>query len=81
MFKFKLGQTVYFICDNKINSAVITSRQLVENLLTEGGNRQKNSFGYDGLNYATQAGTHNEKNLFASVKEATDFLAENIKSW
>lgn len=81
MFKFNLGQTVYFIYDNRINSAVVTSRQLVENLLTEGGHRQKNSFGMDGVTYATKAGTHQEKNLFASIKEVNDFLTENVTNW
>lgn len=81
MFKFNLGQTVYFLYDNKINSAVVTSRQLVENLLTENGNRQKNSFSNDGISYASNAGTHNEKNLFASAKEAADFLTANIRTW
>jgi hypothetical protein len=81
MFKFNLGQTVYFMYDNKLNSAVVTSRMLIENLLKEDGCRQKNSFDVAGVKYATNAGTFSEKQLFASVDEVFESLADNVRNW
>lgn len=71
MFKFKLGQLVYYINLNKLHSAKIIARKYVDKIETD----------FDVFNndkpcklYATIHGTFYEENLFSSKEE----LAKNL---
>ena len=57
MFKFELKQLVFYLKDNKLNSARIISRKYVE----DSGNRT--------IRYVTCHGEYDEKNIFESKEE------------
>ncbi len=81
MFKFKIGQEVYCILENRLHSAKILSRQFTEN--SEFGNKnactqaQKETyqaFGPDEIKYSTIHGIFSEAELFATKEDLVKHL-------
>ena len=78
--KFELGQLVFYVDDDHVNSAKVTSRTIVENVSNDyrsENDEQKKlwlPFGYNGIRYQTCHGTWDEHQLHASKKE----LLENL---
>ena len=78
MFKFNLGQLVYYIENNRIYSAEIASRRYIDN--TEFIKSNSNlSFGIDCIQYKTRHGTYNEIDIFVSVEELVQKLVANMR--
>lgn len=75
MFKFELGQLVYYIEDNKLHSSPVLSRIIVENK-TESDNADEfyMRFGKSRIIYSTCHGEYEEGRLFASKED----LAKSI---
>lgn len=77
-FKFKLGQTVYWLSENKVCSADILSRVLVENKTERVANEEQRSFyhkfGPSGVAYNVHGSTMKEDEIFGSRRE----LVENL---
>lgn len=74
MFKYMISSIVYYLKDNKINSASILSRMIIENVPGFNAHtvEQKkffNRFGKDCIKYATCHGEFFEDQLFASKDE------------
>ena len=71
--KYELGQLVFYMDDNHVNSAKITSRTVVENTHDELGIHESTKvwipFGLAGIRYQTCHGTWNEDQLYASKAE------------
>lgn len=78
MFKYELGQLVYYLLDNKLHSAKVLSRMKLERLDESKNNDPYDpydNFDYDsGTFYATCHGTFREDEIFGSKEE----LAQNI---
>ena len=77
--KYELNQLVWYLKDNKIHSAKILSRMLVENALSEGTSDielfEKNyAFGCNCLEYSTVHGKFKEDQLFPSKEELIESL-------
>jgi hypothetical protein len=73
-FKWNLGDTVYKIINNKVHSAPILSRMIVENKHDNWSstNEQKaiyTPFGKTCIKYSTVDGIFDEKELFSSKEE------------
>lgn len=73
-FKFKLGQEVFYMCDNRVHSTKVTSRMIVENSHESWASTetQKNSwmpFGKTGVMYASCHGRWMESEIFATKAE------------
>lgn len=71
MFKFALDQTVYYLMDNRVCSAPVMCRMLVENLHPKWNATEKQAefflrFGPCRVVYATCHGEHEEHTLFES---------------
>jgi len=73
MFKYDLGQTVFYLKDNKFNSSQILSRKLIETLPDK--ENYSTSFGKNSIVYAVATGSYYEHALFDSV----DGLAYHLK--
>jgi hypothetical protein len=75
MFKYNLGQLVYYFVDNKIHSGGILSRSYVDNLLPKdeiNTEQQKKIFallGDEGILYTTIHDTFKENELFSSEED------------
>ena len=84
MFKFELDQTVYYIMDNRLHSAPVLSRMVVENLKPKwNGTKEQvdffQRFGPCRVVYATVHGEHEEATLFESREAlAAAIIAEKI---
>ena len=79
MFKFNLEQLVFYLVDNRIHSAPITSRMVVENSHDDWActNEQKAAwqpFGPSAVKYATCHGTFGENQIF----ESREALSKNL---
>jgi len=77
--KFALGQLVFFMCENRIHSAKVQSRKVVENAhdgwaSTEEQKGEWQPFGKSGIRYRTVGQTHIELDLFASREELLEAL-------
>ncbi len=76
--KYELDQLVFYMDDNHVNSAKITSRCTVENVHDELGihesTREWIPFGLAGIRYQTCHGTWNEDQLYVSKKELLEAL-------
>ena len=71
MFKFELGQMVYYIEANRSHSAPVLSRMVVENLKPTWNSTKEQvdffqRFGPCRVVYATVHGVHDESDLFES---------------
>ena len=62
--KYNLDQTIYYLKDNKLHSAPVRSRILVEN-----GTSYAMPFGESRIEYATVHGVFSEDEVFASKRE------------
>lgn len=84
MFKFELDQTVYYIMDNRLHSAPVLSRMVVENLKPTWNSTKEQAdlfqrFGPCRVVYATVDGVHEEATLFESREAlAAAILEERI---
>ena len=84
MFKFELDQTVYYIKDNRLHSAPVLSRMVVENLKPTWNSTKEQAdlfqrFGPCRVVYATVHGTYDETTLFESREAlAAAIIAEKI---
>ncbi len=73
--KYELGQLVYYVHDDSICAAKITSRSLVENVKNDwrsDNDVQKEvwlPFGFNGIRYQTSHGTLNEHQIHASKED------------
>lgn len=71
--KYELGQTVFYMKDNRVVSSTVRSRQLVENLYAPsltGSHRELNQcFGPSGIRYRTTDGVYTESQLFATKED------------
>ena len=79
MFKFELDQTVYYIKDNRLHSAPIMSRMVVENLKPTWNSTKEQvdfyqRFGPCRVVYATVHGTYDESSLFESPEALAAFI-------
>jgi len=72
MFKFELDQLVYYIRNDRLCSAKIISRLLVDNVT----HTDKTVFGPNREVYATCHGVLPEYDIFASRQELVDSLLE-----
>ena len=82
MFKFVLEEIVYYLVDNKVRSAPILSRMLVDNLHDDWAstNEQKLTWQYFGpsiISYRTIDGVFAEHQLFNSKESLAKFLIDN----
>jgi hypothetical protein len=74
IFKYNLGQQVFYFNKNKIHSAKIFSRCFIENSpeISVSNKEQAlffNRFGLNKIQYATCHGEFNEENVFSSKEE------------
>lgn len=71
MFKFRLGQEIFYIRDNRLHSAPVMSRRCVENSreCKSGGSNLYSRFGHSGIEYSTVHGIIKEKEAFASKED------------
>ena len=74
MFKYKISQIVFYLKNNKIHSAPVLSRMIVENdsefmVHTDEQKKFFNRFGKNCVKYATCHGEFFENQLFASKEE------------
>ena len=81
MFKNKIGQIVYYLKDNKIHSAPVLSRMIVENdsdfmVHTDEQKKFFNRFGKNREKYATCHGEFFENQLFISKEEVVNSLID-----
>lgn len=74
MFKYKLGQTVYYVKDNKFHSSQVFSRKLVETLPDK--EKYATTYGKNSIMYAVANGNYYEHGLFDSV----DALAYHLRT-
>jgi hypothetical protein len=74
MFKYELGQIVYYMKDGKMHSAPVFSRMVVQNakedyISSEEKKALYAQFGYSGIMYATAHGTFREREICGSRRE------------
>lgn len=74
-----LNQTIFYMIDNKIHSALITSKAIVENEHDSWDNTPEQRvswqpFGKSGVYYTTCHGTFNSDKVFGSKEELTQSL-------
>ena len=81
IFKFKLGQRVFYLNDNNIHDGEIFARQLIENSYDENYPSTKEQeefympFGQEGKYYNVQcAGIMSEDNIFETKEELVKYL-------
>ena len=79
MFEFELDQLVYYMFNNKIHSAPVISRMIVENLHEERAHTDEQKkcwtpFGKAGVHYCTCHGVFPEKDLYESREDLLDSL-------
>ena len=79
MFRFQLGQTVYYLINGIIHNAPIYTRMIVENLHDDRcvTSEQESIFMYFGnsrINYRTIHGVFDETNLYETIEEASHAL-------
>lgn len=67
--KYHLNQTIYYLKDNKLHSATVRSRTVVEN-----AESWATPFGESRIEYATAHGVFSENEVFASRRELVQFL-------
>lgn len=67
--KYALDQTIYYMEDNKVHSAPVLSRMLVENLNEEWSNKTFEQFGKSCVRYATCHGVYEEGSVFGSKED------------
>jgi len=77
--KFELGQTIYYLIDNRLHSAPVETRMQVENAHDDWAHtdEQKNAwqhFGESGVFYVTCHGPIVEERCFASKAELAESL-------
>lgn len=81
MFRYSLGQTIYYLIDNKIHSAEVLSRSFVDNLHEDWNSTKTQcstfkAFGDTGVFYSTCHGIVNEKLAFPTKEELTKSLLD-----
>lgn len=72
MFKFNLGQVIYYLKNNKVHSASVLSRCYVDNVKANPSNSKanfENRFGATRKHYATCHGEFNEVDAFGSLED------------
>lgn len=79
MFKYELDQVIYYFIDNKVHSAPVLSRCIIENLHEDWiTNKTQYStfaaFGKSGVMYSTCHSTLNEYEVFASKEDLLESL-------
>lgn len=81
MFKFSLGQVVWYLDENKVHSAPVLSRMCIDNHHDDWActNEQKEvfqRFGASTVKYATIHGEYHEGSLFGSKEELLKSFAD-----
>ena len=81
MFKFALDQVVYVILNNRVHSAPVLSRMLVENQRPDWNATPEQRefwqrFGVAGVKYATCHGEFHEEELFDSREALASAIIE-----
>jgi hypothetical protein len=79
MFKFELGQVVFYLENNIMHSAPIMSRVCVENLHDDWACTKEQKefwqrFGRSDIKYVTVHGVYSERQLFSSSMELSKSL-------
>jgi len=78
MFKYSLGQAVYYLKDNKVHIALILSRKYVDNvnlvIPSTSNPKVDMQFGSSGISYATCHGEFKEHQVFISKEALKDSL-------
>lgn len=74
VFKFKLGQTVWYLHDNRVHNTTLSSRMMVENshknwASTDTQKESWTPFGKTCIVYASCHGHWKENQIFASKEE------------
>jgi hypothetical protein len=82
VFKYELNQLVYYLKDNKIHSAPILSRCIVENLHDEWNSTHEQEeffckFGKSAILYITCHGFFSEDKIFNSKEDLCKTLMED----
>ncbi len=82
MFKFELEQTIYYIRENRIHSAPVLARMIVENSKEQWAHTYEQKllftpFGDSCETYSTCHGLIPAKEAFASKQDLVDFLLFN----
>ncbi len=77
--KYKLGQIVYYMANNRVHGSTITSVNVVENMHNDWNSNKEQKqtwqpFGPSGIFYATCHGVLEEEKVFASQEELTASL-------
>ena len=72
--KYAIGQTVYYIMDNRVCSSDVTSRMKVENAQDRWASTQEEKqsctpFGFSRVQYATCHGILEEEKVFATKED------------
>lgn len=80
MMKFALNQTIFYLRDNRVHSAPVMARHLVENSKPDGfsctseQDKLYKPFGEAGISYSTCHGIIEETEAFASRRELAESL-------
>ncbi len=76
--KYELEQVVFYMDENHVHSAKVTSRTVVENVHDDlsaiDSPSKMTPFGRTGIRYQTCHGTWDEQQVFASKKELLEAL-------
>lgn len=81
MFKYSLGQLIWYIMEGKLCSAPILARMCIENLHNDWSNTPEQEraflpFGFSEIRYGTCHGTINENEAFESKVALIAFLSK-----
>ncbi len=72
MFKYELGQTVFYMRDNRIHSAPITSRNYSDEAVKDQTNKK--------IQYNLAGNWYLEASVFRSADDLNFFLKSNIQA-
>lgn len=75
---FEINQLIWYMQDNKVHSARVLSRMIIENSPMEAHNKEQREFyqrfGEAGVTYATVHGTYGQDRVFGSKQDLLDSL-------
>lgn len=76
LFVFELGQLVYLMVANKVYSAKVTSRAIIENISDEVSivNPNRTPFGRSGIFYSVSGEEYEEHMLFPSKEDLLESM-------
>lgn len=75
MFKYNINQTVYFVRDNKLNSAKVLRRDYSDHM--HGDTHEKTISYY----FGDRIGSYNEVSVFGNIDDILFNLRQNIRAF